>query len=273
MKTAFIAGGNSGIGKAAAKELAKNGYSILILGRDSAKTKLAIEEIKQASGSNSIDGFAADLSTISGMKSAAAEVQKRVQQIDALILSTGVLNSKRILTANGIEYTFAAQYLNRFVLTQLLLPQLKAAGEARIVHVVAPTTKMAQIYFDDLSLSNGYTMLKAAQQSILANFLYAQEFTKRNAGSKLYMNLTHPGIAKTGIGRDFNFFLGFLYKTFATTPEKAARNTIYLASDPEAIFSGYFLNKPSDHSKKIPVQYDEGLAAKLWEKTIEMAGI
>src|SRR5690348_14034596 len=132
MKTAVIMGGNSGIGKATAKALAKKGYRVIIHGRDAEKTKTALEEIKTASGNNNVEAVVGDFNTVAGMKKTAAEIQSKTDVIDILVLSTGVIYSKRIETPDGLEGAFVGQYLGRFAMTQLLLPQLKKSSFARI---------------------------------------------------------------------------------------------------------------------------------------------
>ena len=148
MKTAVITGGNSGIGKAAAIELAKKGYRVIIHGRDPQKTKEAAEEIKTASGNTNVDFVAADISLIKGMKELADAIKQKTNSIEALILSTGVILPTHVVTPDGLEAGFVIQYLSRFAITQLLMTELKN-GSAKIAHVGAPTFKKATIWEDN----------------------------------------------------------------------------------------------------------------------------
>lgn len=270
MKTAVITGGNSGIGKATATALAKKGYKVVIHGRDKAKTEAAVAEIKASSGNKEVTAVTADISSIAGMKDLAAKIKQQTPAIDALVLSTGTLLPKRQVTADGLELGFAVQYLSRFAVTQLLLPELQKAGKARIVHVGAPVLKSATIQFDDLSLSKGYSMLKGAQQAMLANFLMVQEFTKRYPAMRC--NIGHVGVAKTDIMREGNFMFRAMVSLFGSSPEKAAANFVALASDEALDFSGYFLPKPGNTGKKDKIALDEGLAKKIWEKSVQLIG-
>ncbi|HXP51116.1 MAG TPA: SDR family NAD(P)-dependent oxidoreductase, partial [Bacteroidia bacterium] len=170
MKTAVITGGNSGIGKEVAIALAKNNYRVIINGRDAEKTKQAAAEIVTASNNKNVDYIVADISVISGMKKLAAEIKSRTGEIDSLVLSSGVIFPDRRETTDGLESMFTIQYLSRFAITQLLLPELQK-GKAKIIHVGASKIKNAQIFFDDLSLKNNFSMFKAMGQCMYANYL------------------------------------------------------------------------------------------------------
>jgi len=267
MKTAVIAGGNSGIGKAIATALAKKDYQVFIHGRDPAKTKLAVEEIKSASGNNKVDGFAADISVISNIKTLTDEIRNKTNVIDTLVLSTGVILPDYKVTADGLEEGFVIQYLARFAITQLLMQEL-TNGNARIVVVGAPVIKGAKIFFDNIALKNNFTMVRAMAQEMFANHLMVQEFAKRNPGNKVVMNMAHVGVAKTGIIRHSNFFIRLAVNLFGKSPEKAIENFVYLASNEEVNFSGYFFKKPGDHFVKEKNNYDPGDAERLWEMSM-----
>jgi len=268
MKTAFIAGGNSGMGKAAATALAKKGFRVIIHGRDTNKTRDAADEIKKASGNN-VEYIVADISTIQGMKTLADAVRQKTDTINTMVLSTGVILPNHVVTPDGLEAGFVIQYLSRFALTHLLMPELKK-GNARIVHVGAPTMGSAKIYFDDLALKNNFSMMKALGQEMLANHLFVQEFAKRNPGNEVVMNILHVGIAKTGIMRNSNFLLRGMVNLFGRSPEALSKNTVYLASDDSANYSGYFLKKPGAPNVKEKVQHDSSVAERLWEKSMEL---
>jgi NAD(P)-dependent dehydrogenase (short-subunit alcohol dehydrogenase family) len=269
MKTAVITGGNSGIGKATATLLAKKGYRVIIHGRDSEKTKQAAEEIKTISGNINVDYIVADVSLIKGMKQLADAIKQKTDTIDTLVLSTGVILPKHIITGDGLEAGFVIQYLSRFTLTQLLMPELKK-GKAKIVLVGAPLMKGAAIFFDDIALKNNFTMMKALAQEMFANHLFVQEFAKRNPNSDVVMNIAHVGIAKTGIMRESNFFLKALVSLFGKSPEKASGNFVFLGTDDSVNFSGYFFPKPANTSAKEKISHHAAVAEKLWNKSMEI---
>lgn len=270
MKTALIIGGNSGIGKAAAKVLAKKGYRTIIHGRNAEKTKAALAEIKAESSNNNVDYVIGDFNTISAMKITAAEIQAKADVIDILVLSTGVIYNKRIETPDGLEAAFVGQYLGRFAMTHLLMPQLKRSNFARIAMVGAPAMKKAKIHFDDLSLKNNFSMLTSMGQAMLASHLFVQEFAKRHKNDRIVINMHHVGIAKTGVTREISPMLRGLFNLIGTSADKACSNTVYLADNDEVKFSGYFLPTPGKPHKKKPIAFDPAIAEKLWNKSLEL---
>lgn len=269
MKTALITGGNSGIGKATALALAKKQYRVIIHGRDAAKTQAAADEIKKLSGNSNVEYIVADVSVIKGMKQLADAVKQKTDTINALVLSTGVILPTHVLTADDLEMGFAVQYLSRFTVTQLLMPELKK-GRGRIVQVGAPLLKKAEIFFDDIAVKNNFTMMKALAQEMLANHLFVQEFAKRNANNDVVMNIAHVGIAKTGIMRETNFMLRTLVNIFGKSADAAAKNFVYLCSDDTVNYSGYFFPKPGNTSAKEKISRDTATAEKLWNKSMEL---
>lgn len=269
MKTAVITGGNSGVGKAVATGLAKKGFRVIIHGRDKQKTIDAAEEIKNESGSTNVEYIVADVSSLSGMKELVEGIRQKTASIEALVLSTGVILPKRIVTADGLETGFAVQYLSRFAVVNMLRQELKN-GKARIVMVGAPKLGNAQIYFDDIAFENNFSMMKALGQEMYANHLFVQEFAKLHPDNEMVINMAHAGVAKTGIMRNSNFLLRTMVNVFGSTPEAAAANFIYLASDPSADFSGYFLKKPGRPEVKEKIQYDPETAQKLWNRSLEL---
>lgn len=269
MKTAVITGGNSGIGKAVAIALAKKGYRIIIQGRDEQKTVQAAQEIRNTSGNAQVDHIAADISSIAGMKDLAEKIRQKTTSIETLVLSAGVILPHQEFTADGLEAGFAIQYLSRFTLTQILMPELKN-GHARIVLVGAPKLPNAEIYFDNISLKGEFRMMKALGQEMFANHLFVQEFAKLHPENDVVINMAHVGIAKTGIMRHSNIVLRTLVKLVGRSAEESAGNFVYLASDPAVNFSGYFLKKPGHPEVREKIAYDPAIAERLWNMSLDL---
>lgn len=269
MKTAVITGGNSGIGKAVATELARKQFRVIIHGREVGKTSQAAEDIKRLSGNSHVEFVAQDITLISGMKSLAEAIQKKTDSIDALVLSTGVILPRYVRTADGLEGGFAIQYLARFAVVQLLMKEL-LKGKARIVMVGAPKIQGAKIWFDDISLQNNFNMVRAMAQEMYANHLFVQEFAKRHPVNDVVINMANVGVAKTGIIRHSNIFFRLFVKMFGKSPAESAANFVFLASDPSVNFSGYFLKKPDHPEVKEKINYEPDVAERLWEKSMEL---
>lgn len=257
------------MGKATAMALAKKGCRVIIHGRDPGKTKAAAEEIKAGSGNRNVDFIAADISLIAGMKELAGGIKQRTDTINALVLSTGVILPKHVITADGLEAGFVIQYLSRFALTQLLMQELKN-GHAKIVMVGATVLPGATIFFEDIALKNNFTMFKAMAQEMFANHLFVQEFAKRHPGNDVVMNMANVGIANTGITRHSNIFFRLAVKLIGKSPEAAAKNFVHLASDDSVTFSGYFFKKPGHNEVKEKIEHDGITAERLWNRSMEL---
>ena len=269
MQTAVITGGNSGIGKAAALQFAQKGYRVILHGRDANKTQEAAEEIKKLSGNEHVEYVVADVSLIKGMKELADAIKQKTASINALVLSTGVILPNHIITSDGLEAGFAIQYLSRFAVTQLLMPEL-TVGHAKIVQVGASVLPGAKIFFDDIALKTNFSMVKAMAQEMFANHLFIQEFAKRNPENHVIINMGEVGIAKTGITRNLNFFFKLGVTLFGKTPDKAAKNYVFLTTDDSVNFSGFFVKSNGDINKKQKIQHDAATAERLWNMSMEL---
>src|SRR5438105_2765942 len=108
-KTFVISGGSSGIGLEAGRQLAAQGHHVVLLGRDAAKGKSAVQSIKQSSGSAEFQE--SDLSTHAGVREAAEKVARAHPRIDGLILGAGMLVPKDVRTSDGLHPIFSVNYL------------------------------------------------------------------------------------------------------------------------------------------------------------------
>src|SRR5262249_10251540 len=132
-KTCMITGATSGIGRAAATELARLGARLLLVCRDRAKGEAALREIEQQTGNRAVQLLGADLSSQQSIRQLAGEFLATQQPLHVLVNNAGVVNLHRTLTIDGIEEVFAVNHLGYFLLTNLLLDRLKASAPARIV--------------------------------------------------------------------------------------------------------------------------------------------
>jgi NAD(P)-dependent dehydrogenase (short-subunit alcohol dehydrogenase family) len=269
-KTVVILGGTGGIGEAAALALAKQGNDVIIQGRDTEKGKKIADAITQAGGTAQFINSA--ISSVEDVKNIASEIKKLTNKIDVLILSTGTLNSDRKETKDGLEEGFLVNYLSKFIVDSLLLNELKN-GEGRIIIVGAPLMKSAAINFNDLQLKNDYSLMKGMGQNMLAVHMHAQEFAKKY-GNKPSINVIHPGVVKSGIGRNLKggmkFFVNVFTPLIGNSPEKAVVNILDVANT-EKIESGYFYPKVAKPEAKQKIELDSTVAGKVWEESQKIA--
>ena len=267
-KIALVTGATNGIGKVTALELAKAGYRVLLTSRDAAKGKKVLEEIRAQSGNDALELFVGDLSSMTDVRRIALEIRERHPKLDVLVNNAGGLFKERSTTVDGFEYTFAFNHLSYFLLTNLLLPNLKVAGDARVVSVSSAANRLGRIHWDDLQFSTGYSAYAAYNQSKLMNVLFANALARRLRGTGVTSNSLHPGVVRSG----FNFNPGgpirvvfAISKLMAVSPEKGAQTSLYLATSPEVngVTGQYFANKKQKRANAIA--YGENVQERLWD--------
>lgn len=267
-KTVLITGPTSGIGKATAVELAREGYTIALLARDLNKALATKEEIIKATGNKNIDIQSIDLASLQSVKKAANELKVKFKQIDLLINNAGGIFNTRQVSADGYELTFAINHLGHFLLTNLLIDNLKAAGAARIINVSSEAHRTGKINFEDIMLENNFTSFKAYSQAKLANILFTNELHLRYSNDNISSFSLHPGVVNTGFGDDFAGGFKLIMKMtrpLMRSPLKGAATSVYLAKTPSLEhFSGNYFkdNKPT---KLNGIALDKEIARKLWE--------
>ena len=273
----MITGANSGIGKATAIELAKMGATVVMACRKKEESEAVQVEIQEKSGNDQVGLLIVDLSSQESVRKLASDFKKNYQQLHVLVNNAGVYFTKRQVTADGLEMTFAVNYLSRFLLTNLLLDIIKKSAPARIIEVAGAYHAKGTVNFDDLQMEQNYNGASANNQSKLANVLFTYELARRLTGTGVTVNCLHPGAVATSLlAKDKDLPLSTklmyrLFKPFFKSPEKGAGTTLYLASSPEVqgITDKYFVNKKMTPSS--PQSYDVELATLLWNVSLKLA--
>ena len=277
-KVCVVTGANSGIGKATAMGLAQMGATVVMVCRDQAKGEEAQNEIKEKSGNDAVDLMLADLSSQASIRQLAENFQQHYQQLHVLINNAGGVNLNRRETVDGLEMTFAVNYLAPFLLTNLLLEKLKASAPARIVNVRSESHQSGYIKMDDLELEKGYRLMRAYGQSKLALVLFTYELARRLQGTGVTANCLHPGFVATNIGQNGVGSVGrsivkLIFSRLGISPEEGAKTSIYLASSPEieGVTGKYFVK--SIPVRSAPISYDETLQRQLWEESAKLVNL
>jgi len=135
----FITGSTDGIGKLTARKLATAGHQVILHGRNADKLSTVVNDIKRDSGNDNVSGYIADLSDLSAVKQLAAKVLTDHPRIDVLINNAGVYMARQPRTAAGLDVRFLVNYLAPVVLTEALLPALRAATAPRVVSLSSGT--------------------------------------------------------------------------------------------------------------------------------------
>ena len=247
----LITGANSGIGYAAAVELARHGAHVLLACRDRGRGEAALGRLKAEAQSASAELMLLDLASRASIEQVAQTLVKRGEPIDVLVNNAGVMApAKRKETQEGFELQFGTNVLGHFALTGLLLPLLKHEA-ARIVTVASIAHKRGRIHFEDLQSQQSYNPMGAYQQSKLGDLMFAMELDGRlrERGLPTRSLAVHPGIARTSLFKvgSSQGLAGTAEKVLQTTlgvifnsDIGGALPTLYAATAPQAEGGHYY---------------------------------
>jgi NAD(P)-dependent dehydrogenase (short-subunit alcohol dehydrogenase family) len=270
-RTVVVTGGNSGIGKEAAVDLAGMGARVVIAARNRAKGEAALAEVASRSGSDTVELANLDLASKASIRAFADDFLASHDQLHVLLNNAGLTLRKRAETADGFEMVFGVNHLGHFLLTELLRDRLVASAPARVVNVASDAHRYARtgLDFDDLMATKRYRPFLTYGRSKLANILFTRELARRLEGTGVTANSLHPGFVASNFAREGDTgTLGNLAmvagRPFAISAAKGARTSVFLASSPQAegVTGQYFakstLAKPSKAAE------DDAAAARLW---------
>ncbi|XP_071491465.1 retinol dehydrogenase 11-like [Diadema antillarum] len=219
-KVVIVTGANSGIGLIAAELFAKNGYATIIACRSEEKATAAIAEIKRKVPNGKVTFMKLDLGSLQSVQEFVDTFHATGKPLHILCnnagLTTGFSVKQRSETEDKFEMTFGVNHLGHFLLTNLLMEDLKKTarchGEARIVSTSSllhdpdrTRGKKAHLDFDNLMMDKPGTFdgELAYRNSKLANCAFSVELSRRLEGTNITTNTICPGfIPFTGIGRN-----------------------------------------------------------------------
>jgi NAD(P)-dependent dehydrogenase (short-subunit alcohol dehydrogenase family) len=277
-KICMVTGANSGIGKATALALAQMGATVVMVCRDPARGEEAKSEITTKSRKNAVDLLQADLSSQQSIRQLVGNFQHHYTHLHVLINNAGAaFPGRRRETVDGLEMTFAVNYLAPFLLTNLLLDVLKASAPARIVNVSSAAHASGSIQMDDLQAEKLYRPMRTYPQAKLAVVLFTYELARRLQGTGVTANCLHPGFVATNFAQsDGGPAVRLLVKligSFGTSPQEGAKTSIYLASSPEVEgVTGKYLVK-SIPKRSAAISYDESRQRQLWEQSAKLVNL
>lgn len=272
-KICLITGGTNGIGKSTALALAKMGATVVIVGRNAAKTTQVVEEIRAASRNKNVESLPADLSSQQEIRQLADAFKSKYAQLHVLVNNAGAMFMQRQLSVDGIEMMFAVNHLAYFLLTNLLLDTLQVSAPARIINVSSGAHASGKIEFDNLQGERAYGVGMYGNTK-LANILFTVELARRLEGTGVTVNALHPGFVATGFaknnGKVIAALISILTPLVARSPAKGAETSVYLASlpDVEGVTGKYFYN--SRMTPPAAQATDMAVARKLWDVSAAM---
>ena len=275
-RVCLVTGASDGHGRAVAEALARAGAEVVLLGRNPRKCEVAQREIAAATGRKP-DVLLCDLMNRPDVDRAAEAYLASGRPLHLLVNNAGLVNLHRKLNAEGLEQTFAVNYLSMFQLTLRLFERLEASAPARIVNISSDTYRIAKLELDDLQLERGYSASQAYARSKLAILIFTLELARRIEGSGVSVNAVDPGPVASNIGANNPGLLYSLAKPMIRhlfpSAARAARTCLRVATDPALAASsgGYWRSgKRRERPLKDP---DPELAAALWRDSVRLTGV
>lgn len=276
-KTCVITGATSGIGRAAAEQLAQMGARIVVVARSRTRGEATIDRLRAIAPELKHAVHYADLSHLAEVKAVGAQIAAENPCIDVLINNAGTVFSARHVTVDGLEETFAVNHVAAFILTLALRDSLFAAAPARVITVSSTMHRRAALDFSDLQFTRGYSGVTAYERSKLCNILFTRELARRWAGGGVTANALHPGLVATRMANRSGGLITPAFRVikalFGLSPQHGAQTSVYLASSPDVagITGGYF-----ERCRQVPpsrnAENDED-AGRLWAETAKITEI
>lgn len=180
-KTILITGSTDGIGKMTAIQLAKEGHTVYLHGRNPQKLDAALSEVASKTGLTDVKGFLADFSDLDSVKVLATEIKDQLPKLDVLINNAGVFNNPVSQDKNGIDIRFTVNYLAPVLLTQELLPLLEKSPNSRIVNL--GSAAQAPVRLSDITGNHNLMAQQAYSQSKLALTMWTFHIAKKLKGT------------------------------------------------------------------------------------------
>ena len=266
-RTALVTGANTGIGRATALALARQGWRVYVACRSERKGEAAVASIMAATGNDAVFLLLLDLADLSSVRSCAASFLEPYEPLHVLVNNAGV-GGARGLTRQGFEATFGINHLGHFALTSALLDRLASSAPARVVTVSSDAHYNAHgIDFEALRRpARGITGLREYAVSKLCNVLFSQELARRTEGTGIRSYALHPGVVASDIWRRVPWPVRPLVTRRMLSVDEGAATSLYCATSASvAEESGLFYDKCALRAAS-PVATPE-LARELWQRS------
>jgi NAD(P)-dependent dehydrogenase (short-subunit alcohol dehydrogenase family) len=283
-KYCMVTGASSGIGREIAAGLAAGGAHVAMVCRDKARGTAAMQEIISATGNRGVEVLLADLSSQRQIRELARSYQSGHPALHVLVNNAGVIMDNRALTEDGIEMTFAVNYLAYFLLTNLLLDLLKKSAPARIVNLTSMVHRTVSLDFHNLQGEKHYNRDLAYAQSKLADAVFSHDLGRRLEGTGVSVNCVCPGAVSSRLWENSSRIVNGIFKSFMKGPREGAKLPVYLASaaELEGLTCRYFqtgqhlrlgrVNTKGTMTRSSAETYDEEVAGKLWTISEKLTG-
>ncbi|MDB4956394.1 MAG: oxidoreductase, short chain dehydrogenase/reductase family [Myxococcales bacterium] len=268
-RVVLVTGSTDGIGRQTARQLAAGGMKVIVHGRSKAKVDAAVAALRDELPGADFEAVSFDLGTVAGVRRGVEHLLKLAPKLHVLVNNAGIFAAERAMTEDGVEATFAVNYLGAFALTELLMPRLieSAAGgpPSRVICVASVAHTRGRIHFDDLSLSSAWTSYAAYAQSKLANVMHAITLGERLDPKQVVAYSLHPGVVNTKLLRQ-----GF-GPVQGLAPDAGAKTSVMLAGAESvdhptgSYFSDGVAAQPASTARDVPTR------GQLWDVSVNLA--
>ncbi|XP_005518147.1 PREDICTED: retinol dehydrogenase 12 [Pseudopodoces humilis] len=277
-KTVIVTGANSGIGKCVATDLARRNARTILACRSRERGQAAVEEIRAATGNPAVVLRLLDTGSLASVRAFAGAVLREEPRLDVLVNNAGVTGLPFAITPEGLEQTFATNYLGPFLLTNLLLDLLKSSAPARVVNVSSFRHSAGTADSGFLTGQRRPPGYDAAYSSTkLMNVLFTAELARRLQGTGVTVNALSPGVVSTSIMRHFSWPVRALFgllSPFMKSAEQGSASTIFCAVSEEAEgITGKYFDSSCRLALPSAAARDSALARKLWEASERLTGL
>jgi NAD(P)-dependent dehydrogenase (short-subunit alcohol dehydrogenase family) len=264
-KTVLVTGSSDGIGKQTALELARMGARVILHGRDDRRTRTAVEEIRSSTGAD-LEYVLGDYASLAQVREMAKQVLSITNHLDVLINNAGVYMLDRQVTADGFEMSWQVNHLAPYLLTTLLLENIRNSTPARIVNVASVAHTQARLDYENLQAEKEFKPYRVYCLSKLGNVMATFDLADKLKGDDVTVNCLHPGVVETKLLRT-----GFSMQ--GTSLENGAQTSLFLATSPsvEGVTGKYF-----DDCREVspsPVSLDAVERRRFMDVTNKMLGI
>ncbi|KAF9465820.1 NAD(P)-binding protein [Collybia nuda] len=267
-KVIIVTGGNSGIGRETVKALLNKNAKVYIAAHSQVRSEQCIQDLKAETG-HQAHFLELNLASLGSVKASAQQFQQLESKLDALINNAGVMiPGSTLFTKEGFDLQFGVNTIGHFYFTQLLLPQLGAAGSSRVVNVSSHGHVVGQIDYD--TIKDGPARDKMApldlyNQSKFAMVAMNSEFARRHDDKGIVFISCHPGLIVTNLGRSMSPLVVRAAGLLSYDSAKGALTQLYGATAPEAsTANGKYLIPWARVGNPHPATLDPEVGAQLW---------
>lgn len=274
--TVLITGANSGIGQAAATELARRGWHVFAAARSPERGQAAVSQIQKDSGSIAVELLEMDLTSFATVRRAADELLERTDRLDVLVNNAGLTLNDRQLTGDGHETMMQTNHFSHVLLTSLLLPKLLESDDARVVNVSSRVYERVEAMpLDDLDFEHYWGGIRPYCATKLANILFTNELHRRTHDAGLATFSVHPGVVATSFMRNFPAPMRAglrVLRPLLRSPEQGAAPVVELVTDSaRRADAGEYFDRHT-RTQQQPQASDRQAAERLWDATNEITG-